>query len=444
MKRFALGDLRKAVSVWMLAALWLAIGVWTPTASGVPPAAHKKHSHPAASGKSRNAGAVHKTSARSRHHGRSVRKPLTRRQLAKSHKLKQAFVASSQLRPMAQQLAQNRTPAAYAGVANYARSHAGEAGSAAYMAMGHAYLLDHNFPQAVSSFQRAGQLGKSLDDYAEYLAAQADLQAGKLPDAELLLNGFEKRHPDSIFVNSTPVLEANLFIQEGDPQAALLTLKTHQGEPIANHADFELAQAKAYQLSGQTDLAAKLFRHVYLNFPLSVEAQVAKTQLALNPAAAPLSVTERRTHADALFAAGRYSDAADDFRSLAADPSESDPNVKNALLVAAASCDYKLKRLSKDQLDHLLDTPDEAGAHRMYLYMELARDKDDADTQKSIVPRWRPSLQQVRGLPRHSTRAAICTCCAKIFARHWSTMASWLSASRDTPTLPAATGAQPG
>jgi soluble lytic murein transglycosylase len=313
------------------------------------------------------------------------RKPLSRKALAKSHKLKQAFVASAQLRPMAQQLAQNRTPAAYTGVSGYARNHTGEAGAAAYLALGHAYLLDRNFPQAVSSFQKSGELGESLDDYAEYLAAQADLQAGKLPEAELLLNGFEKRHPDSIFITSTPVLEANLFLQEGDPQAALLTLKNHQNEAIASHADFQLAQAKALQLAGQTDQAAKLFRHVFLGFPLSVEAQQAKIQLAQNSAAAPLTVTERRTHADALYAAGRYSDAEEEYRSLASDPSEGDQSVRNALLVAAASCDWKLKRLSKDELDRLQDSPDEAGARRMYLYMELARNKDDGETQRSIV-----------------------------------------------------------
>ncbi len=161
MKRFALGSLRKMLALSLLAAVCLALSGSVTSAWAAAPAAHKKKAH--AAGRRRRAGrrgAVHKTSARSRHHRRSVRKPLTRKQLARSHKLKQAFVASSQLRPMAQQLAQNRTPAAYAGVANYARSHAGEAGSAAYMAMGHAYLLDHNFPQAVSSFQRAGQLGQ--------------------------------------------------------------------------------------------------------------------------------------------------------------------------------------------------------------------------------------------------------------------------------------------
>src|SRR5579862_1440350 len=41
--------------------------------------------------------------------------------LARTARIKQAFVASSELRPMAQQLALLRTPDAYAGVAAYAR-----------------------------------------------------------------------------------------------------------------------------------------------------------------------------------------------------------------------------------------------------------------------------------------------------------------------------------
>ena len=48
--------------------------------------------------------------------------PRGRREHCRSRKLQRAFVASSQLRPMAQQLAQDRTPAAYAGVTHYAQS----------------------------------------------------------------------------------------------------------------------------------------------------------------------------------------------------------------------------------------------------------------------------------------------------------------------------------
>ncbi len=317
-----------------------------------------------------------------KHH---AHRPLSAKALAKSHSLQRAFVASSQLRPMAQELTAMRSPAAYAGVSAYAQSHTGEAASAAYLALGHAYLTDRKYPEAASSLKKSVAAGQSLSDYADYLTAQAYLQSNQLPEAELLLNGFATRHPDSIFVKQVPVLEANLFLQEGDPQTALARLKPHVGEAIANKADFQLAQAKAEQMAGQTEAAAKLFRHVYLSFPLSVEGQVAKTQLAIVGAAAPLTAEERRNHADALYKAGRYADAAEEYRALANDPAEASPEAKNALLVAAASCDWKLKRLSRNELDKLPDTADETGARRMYLLMELARDKDDGDAQRTIV-----------------------------------------------------------
>ena len=321
------------------------------------------------------------SAGKSKHH---ARRPLSAKALAKSRSLHQAFVASSQLRPMAQQLTQMRSAAAYAGVNAYAQSHTGEAASAAYLALGHAYLEDKKYPEAVTSLHKSVTSGQSLSDYADYLAAQANLQSGNLPAAELLLNGFATRHPDSIFVPSIPVLEANLFIQEGDPQAALAKLKPYLSEPIAGHADFQLAQAQAEQLAGQTDAAAKLFRHVYLTFPLSSEAQAAKTQLAVIGSAAPISAEERRTHADALYQAGRFNDASEEYRALAND-SELSPGARNEVLVAAANCDWKLKRLNKQELDRLPDTQDEAGARRMYLMMELAREKDDGDAQRSIV-----------------------------------------------------------
>ena len=73
-------------------------------------------------------------------------------------------------------------------------------------------------------------------------------------------------------------------------------------------------------MAGQTDAAAKLFRHVYLTFPLSGEAQAAKTQLAVIGAAAPISAEERLTHADALYRAGRFNDAVEEYRALANEP----------------------------------------------------------------------------------------------------------------------------
>jgi soluble lytic murein transglycosylase len=346
-----------------------------------------------------NAHASHRASATTAHrttHTRAVahhrrRRPLTARELARSRRLQHAFVASSQLRPMAQQLAQTPTPAAYAGVSSFAHAHTGEAAAAAYLALGHADLLEHKFSDAVSALRSAHladasktQPDGALADYADYLTAQSFLQNNQLPQAELVLNDYAQKYPDSIFVTSVPILRANLMVQEGDPQAALATLNPHRQEPVAGKADFQLALAKAEAMSGHTAEAQQLFQHVYLDYPLSIEAGVARSQLATNGVLATLPIDQRRRHADALYDAGHFTDAEDEFRSLASQPNLDDAS-RNALLVAAAECDWKLKRLSQAQLNSIPDSNDETGARRMYLLMELARDKGDATTQQSIV-----------------------------------------------------------
>ena len=335
-----------------------------------------------------------KTTAHTRtvaHHRHRRRHPLTAREIARSHRLRSAFVASSQLRPMAQQLAQNRTAAAYAGVSAWAHSHSGEAAAAAYLALGHAYLLDQKYGDAVTALRSARLAGATtahpdgvLADYADYLTAQAYLQSNQLPQAELVLNDFTVKYPDSIFDSSVPILQANLFTQEGNAQRALAILSRHLADPIAGHPDFQLARAKAEALAGRTAEASQLYEHVYLDYPLSIEAGYARAQLVSSGVLDTLPPADRRRHADALYDAGHYVDAADEYRSLAGQLSAGDSD-RNALLVAAAECDWKLKRLSARELDAIPDTSDETGARRLYLLMELARDKDDTGTQQSIV-----------------------------------------------------------
>ena len=63
---------------------------------------------------------------------------------------------------MAQQLATMRTPAAYAGVTKYAHAHTGEAAAAAYLALGHAYLVDRRFAEASENLHLARQAGEEL------------------------------------------------------------------------------------------------------------------------------------------------------------------------------------------------------------------------------------------------------------------------------------------
>ncbi|HEY1808903.1 MAG TPA: transglycosylase SLT domain-containing protein [Acidobacteriaceae bacterium] len=349
----------------------------------VPSNAHT--SHRASSTSTRHGG--HRRGVAHRHHRRHR---LTAREISRSRRYRRAFVASSELRPMAQQLAQNPTPAAFAGVSSFAHRHTGDAAAAAYLALGHAYLLDHKFPDAVTALHDAhtadatkASLDGPLADYADYLTAQAYLQSSEYPQAEKILSSYVRKYPDSIFVPGIPILEANLFVQEHDAQSALQVLDRHRSEAIAGHADFQLAQAKAEQLAGQTAEAQHLFEHVYLDYPLSIEAGVARAQLASSGALDSIAAAERRRHADALYGAGHYADAGTEYRSLAGE-SDVPPAIRAELLVAAAECDWKLKRLTKRELQAIPDSNDEAGARRLYLLMELTRDDGDTATVQSI------------------------------------------------------------
>ena len=121
---------------------------------------------------------------------------------------------------MAQQLATMRTPAAYAGVTKYAHQHTGEAAAAAYLALGHAYLVDKRYADAETNLRQARQAGEELADYADFLGAEASHAAGNEAAAEALLRGFTGRYPDSIFNLQAPELEANVLLATGDAASA--------------------------------------------------------------------------------------------------------------------------------------------------------------------------------------------------------------------------------
>jgi len=82
--------------------------------------------------------------------------------------IKRAFVASAELRPMAQQLLENRSPQAYAGVEAYARKHAkDDAGPLVWMVVGYAHYLDKDYVSARSAWNHTKALEPLLGDYLE-------------------------------------------------------------------------------------------------------------------------------------------------------------------------------------------------------------------------------------------------------------------------------------
>ena len=285
---------------------------------------------------------------------------------------------------MAQQLATMRTAAAFAGVTAYARSHSGDAAAAAYLALGHAYLLDRRYREAIANFKRAKEDSDTLSDVADFLAAQAAHDAGDNATAAALLRGFAQRYPESIFDDQAPELEASTLLALNNAAGAQAVLEAAKDSDAADRAGYQLAVAQAEDALGRQPEAISQFKQVLLEHPLSGEALVARARLIQLGGESTLSTAELRVLGDAYYRAGRYGDAAEQYRALL-NHDEMDSFDRDSIRVAEAACELKLHRLTAAQARALPDSNDENGARRLYLLMELARSQDDEAGQQQIV-----------------------------------------------------------
>jgi soluble lytic murein transglycosylase len=289
-------------------------------------------------------------------------------------RVRQAFVASASLRPMAQQLLADRTPSAYAGVEAFARRHPKEdAGALAWLVLGYAHTLDHDYAKAIDPFNRAKAGASELGDYVAYYLGDAYLKTVHNAEALSTLADFSKNFPDSLLIRDAHLVYASALLEEGRAQEAADLLEKDRA-PV--RADVELAIGRAYEAAGDHQKAASAFRNLYYNLPTSFEADVAGTEL--HKLGVSGAVAERRTRADLLFKARRYSDAAHDYHDLV---EEVTPTDRPAVQLALASALEKSDR-SHDARLLLLSMGAQTGdaeAERLYLLSETARSTSDEE-----------------------------------------------------------------
>jgi soluble lytic murein transglycosylase len=291
----------------------------------------------------------------------------------------QAFVASATLKPMARQLLQDRTPAAYSGVETFARRHSAEdAGSLAWLAVGYAYFLDRQYPKAIDSLSRAKPHAGEIGDYVAFYLADSYLQSGRIPEAVAALSAFDQNYPMSLLLRDVHVNYANALLADNRPQDAI-TLLEKDREPI--RADLELVLGRAYAAAAQPAKAVEILRHLYFSLPLSFEAGVAQSELqklASTPGIPPPGFGDRRTRADLLYRAKRYADAASAYRELLP---EATPADKASIQLALAESLYHSgqSREARQLLDSVPVTSPEIAAQRLYDIGEMQRSANDDD-----------------------------------------------------------------
>jgi len=303
--------------------------------------------------------------------------------------MRQAFVGSATLKPMAVQLLQNRVPAAYAGVEAFARRHNGEdAGSLAWLAVGYAYFLDHQYPKSIESLNRAKPHAGEIGDYVAFYLASSQLQSGRSAEALASLSKFDEDFPESLLLRDAHVLYAGALISSDRAKEAVVLLEKDR-EPI--RADLELTLGRAYEASGEPAKAYAVLKHLYSGLPLSFEATVAEQELQKlsgTPGITPLSFGEQKSRADALAHAKRFTEAADAYRNLLRTASPTDkPEVQLAFAEALhhSGQDREVKAL----LNSVDTTSPEIAARRFWDIGELQRAANDDDAFLRTVDQMR-------------------------------------------------------
>jgi len=314
---------------------------------------------------------------------KSTQSPQTARKLGH---IKRAFVASADLRPMAQQLLENRTPQAYAGVEAYARKHAkDDAGPLAWLVVGYAHYLDRDFASARSSWERSQALEPLLGDYLAYLNAAA--YQGENNPAKVLqtLEGFDQKYPDSLEAHDVALLYAGALLATNEPEKSAAYLEKRR-QPMK--PDIELALGRAYAASGSKEKAVDVFRRIYFEMPTSAESESAALELHNMGEAQPAGTFDQRhTRVGLLSKARRYQDVVSELSPLV---EQAPPDKLFDLQAEFAAALYHTRK--RDDAQHLFESiaqnqsaSVDAKAEALYFLAEIARDKDDGQKNRDYV-----------------------------------------------------------
>jgi len=305
--------------------------------------------------------------------------------------MKRVFVASNDLRPMAHQLVQLRTPQAYTGVENYAHTHAGtEAGALAWFAIGYAHYLDAQYPAAIAALQKAQPQIGELADYVSFFIGNSFLMGNNPEEALAYLHDFGTRFPDSLYDHDATISYAKALLALNRPADAIKVLEAHA---TPAHADTEYYLGKAYVANGQGKTGAELLQHVYYDYATSSLADAAEADLRHIPQETtlpPVSYADHLTRAQALYKARRYGAAADEYQYVV---DFAPPGQQSAGLIQLANSYRKdgNTRLAREALDRIPDDGSEASAEKWYQQAEIARDANDDASLNSILEHMRAS-----------------------------------------------------
>jgi soluble lytic murein transglycosylase len=370
---------RRFLNLLFVAALLVAPAApWAQTEKTNPPASGTRK--PAQSSKKR-------TKAKTSRHRKHV---LSAAEKARLRHMKRAFVASTDLKPMAQQLLENRSPQAYAGVEEYAHRHRkDDAAPLAWLVLGYAHYLDKDFAKARAAWTHAEPLRPMLGDYLDWMRANAWQSEANTAEVLKALDSFEQKYPESIHLHDAMLLYGNALVASGKAEQAIAFFVKHR-TPVS--ADTEFALAQAYYAGRMNDKAAETLRRIYFEMPASDPAALAAAVLRSHGEDPPSGTFDQHyMRAELLMKARRYADAVSELSPLA---EQAPPEKMLFVQTQFATALYRARK--RDDAERLFETiaqnqgtPTAAKAQALYFLAEIARDKEDKDKHDDYVSQLR-------------------------------------------------------
>ena len=267
-------------------------------------------------------------------------------------------------------------------------------------------------PRPCHVLRQAKLSGEALDDYADYLGAQAAIQAGRERRPIRCSTALPSAIRTASLLRTLRCCSPTRICSSTTRRARWRCWSRWPTRPQAAQSDFRYALGRAYQLAGTPAMRRRSSQHLYLTQPLSFEAAAGSPAVAGDGHSADRSRAQvPRRPALQRQALRRSRRGVPLHREERSEPRA--PPTSNALTIYAAVCDFKLKHLSRRDVERLPETTDDTAALKMYMLAELSRNENNpAGHDRAHRGDGASVSPPAAGSKRLSTPAATCICCS--------------------------------
>ncbi len=223
------------------------------------------------------------------------------------------------------------------------------------------------FGDALTHLKAAAKRLPELADYVAYLSAVADAGLRQFNDTAPALQPVWQSTPASPLVTKAVLLQAESYLQGGNPAGAVTLVQQHLADLSTPQA--ELLLARAYEAQNDAAQAAQHYQKIYVEYPLSKEASDAEAALTRYPGIPP----------EALFARGLKLEAGGDYTRAGKELTELLPRLSGEsfdlarVRIGAAAYLARDNEAAYKYLISFQATAPEAEAERLYYLLECQR-----------------------------------------------------------------------